>query len=201
MRRLLAHFDNTSDSMTETFNTNDSPNIADNERSVVIARQGIGGHARTVGNDSWITPKPIIEALGPFDLDPCQCDCQPWKCAAFSYTKREDGLSQDWTGRVWLNPPYSEVWQWMERLAAHGHGTALIFARTETAGFVREVWGKASAVLFLHGRLHFHHPDGTRAKGNSGGPSVLVAYGQRDAEKLQQSGLSGSLVSDWMPPR
>ena len=47
-------------------------------------------------------------------------------------------------------------------------GIALIFARTETEGFVREVWGKADAVLFLHGRLNFHRagraPSPTRGR-------------------------------------
>jgi hypothetical protein len=46
------------------------------------------------------------------------------------------------------------------------------------------VWSKADGLLFLHGRLHFHYPDGTRAAANSGAPSVLVAYGQRDAQIL-----------------
>ena len=37
-----------------------------------------------------------------------------------------------------MNPPYGPppvIGPWMRRMAAHGHGTALIFARTETAIF------------------------------------------------------------------
>lgn len=67
-------------------------------------------------------------------------------------------------------------------------------ARTETAGFVREVWGKATALLFLHGRLHFHYPDGDRAGANSGAPSVLVAYGERAAERLMTAEIDGTYV-------
>lgn len=162
---------------------------------------GIGSHTspNKGATDSWITPKEIIAALGPFDLDPCACSPQPWKCADNWLTKRDNGLNYDWTefDRVWLNPPYSEVWRWMDRLADHGQGTALIFARTEVKGFVEQVWHRADAVLFLHGRLFFHHPDGRRAKGNSGGPSCLVAYGKNDVERLRGSGLAGSLVSGW----
>lgn len=165
----------------------------------IVNMRGIGGHTlpNKGATDSWITPKAIIDALGPFDLDPCQCVCQPWKCAAFSYTEREDGLSQPWHGRVWLNPPYSDAWTWLDRLADHGRGTALVFARTEVKGFVDQVWSKATAIMFLHGRLFFHHPDGRRAKGNSGGPSCLVAYGEDDAQRLRDSGLSGSIVRGW----
>mgnify|MGYP001616450467 CR=1 FL=1 len=43
---------------------------------------------------------------------------------------------------------------------------------------------KASAILFLKGRLSFCSPDGTPAKHNSGGPSCLVAYGDEAAERL-----------------
>lgn len=166
----------------------------------VVLSRGIGGHTspNKGGTDSWITPREIIAALGEFCLDPCQCDPQPWPCARCYYTASDDGLRKKWFGRVWLNPPYSQAWAWMEKLAAHGRGTALVFARTETAGFVKTVWGRASAVMFLHGRLFFHHPDGRRAKGNSGGPSCLVAYGDDDAARLRASGLDGTVVSGWL---
>lgn len=161
--------------------------------------RGIGGHTspNCGATDSWITPRAIIDALGPLDLDPCQFTPQPWKCAADCSTLSDDGLGRPWLGRVWLNPPYSEAWQWMARLADHGRGTALVFARTEVKGFVDQVWKRATAVMFLHGRLFFHQPDGSRAKGNSGGPSCIVAYGEDDAARLLQSGLSGSIVSGW----
>lgn len=73
-----------------------------------------------------------------------------------------------------------------------------MFARTETAGFAEEVWGKADSLLFLHGRLHFHHVDGTRARANAGAPSVLIAYGANAVERLVASGLEGSLVRTWL---
>jgi hypothetical protein len=144
----------------------------------------MGSHqSHRAGTTTWLTPPHIIDALGPFDLDPCAAP--GWVTAEKHITLPDDGLTAEWSGRVWLNPPYgAEVWDWLAKLAEHGNGTALIFARTETTGFVREVWGKATALLFLHGRLHFHHADGTRADANSGAPSVLVAYGDSDAERL-----------------
>ena len=77
---------------------------------------------------------------------------------------------------MWCNPPYSvHAAAWLAKLARHGRGTALIFARTETEMFFSHVWGVADAVLFLEGRLHFHYPDGRRAEANAGGPSCLIA--------------------------
>lgn len=145
--------------------------------------------------DSWITPQYILDALGEFDLDPCACSPQPWATAACMIYEAGDGLLQPWEGRVWLNPPYGpQAEQWVVRLAEHGRGTALLFARTETRWFVQSVWSRASALLFLHGRLHFCTPAGQRAKGNAGGPSVLVAYGAEDAKVLRGCSLAGSYV-------
>jgi hypothetical protein len=112
------------------------------------------------------------------------------------FTRRDDGLAQRWFGRVWLNPPYSSnvIGRWLARLAEHGTGTALIFARTETEMFFRSVWVRASGCLFLRGRLNFHYPDGRRAKANSGAPSVLCAYGRDDLDCLAGCGLDGKLV-------
>jgi hypothetical protein len=102
---------------------------------------------------------------------------RPWDTAARHFTVEDDGLMQNWAGRVWMNPPYGpETTKWMARMAHHADGVALIFARTETAMFFEHVWPKASALLFIEGRLFFHDASGERAKHNSGGPSVLIAY-------------------------
>lgn len=145
---------------------------------------------------TWLTPPNIIDELGPFDLDPCAAPSpRPWPTAARHIELPEDGLVAAWEGHVWLNPPYSfAAWQWLRKLAEHGDGIALVFARTETAGFVSEVWSKASGVLFLHGRLYFHTSDGERAGANSGAPSCLVAYGSVAARKLASTNLPGTYV-------
>lgn len=159
--------------------------------------KGIGGHQRAYAGrtDEWLTPPAVLAALGPFDLDPCSPATRPWPTAASHFAAADDGLARDWFGRVWLNPPYGpRTGRWLARLAAHGRGTALVFARTETAMFHRHCWERAAAMLFLEGRLHFHLPDGTRAPHNAGGPSVLVAYGVDDADRLRASGLAGAFV-------
>jgi hypothetical protein len=150
-------------------------------------RRGIGGHHSAEGrSNTWLTPPWILDRLGPFDLDPCAApDPRPWPTAAEHWTS--DGLTRPWSGRVWLNPPYgSDLGNWMARMARHRNGVALIFARTDTEAFHRYVWPVATALLFLRGRLHFHHPDGRRADANAGAPSVLIAYTERDAAVLRR---------------
>jgi hypothetical protein len=142
--------------------------------------------------DEWLTPPEILKQLGEFDLDPCAPVVRPWDMAKAHYTVEDSGLLQPWHGRVWLNPPYGlEAREWLNRLAGHGNGIALIFARTETDMFFDEVWARADGILFLRGRLYFHHVTGERAEHNSGAPSVLVAYGASNAEALRTSGIEG----------
>lgn len=145
----------------------------------------------------WLTPPAILKALGPFDLDPCAPAERPWDMARHHFTKTEDGLSLPWFGFVWLNPPYStiECGLWLQRLAEHGRGIALVFARTETEWFHRWVWQEASAVLFPRGRLYFHLPSGKRAKGNAGHGSAIVAYGMNASGRIRRSGIAGHVVS------
>src|SRR5690348_14101892 len=149
---------------------------------------GFCGHHQTYQGktNEWLTPPEIVAALGPFDLDPCSPSQRPWDTAALHYTQEEDGLRLPWTGRVWMNPPYGpHTGIWLKRLSEHSNGVALIFARTETEMFHRWVWQKADAALFLRGRLHFYSVDGKKAHFNAGAPSVLIAYGQENADILK----------------
>lgn len=159
---------------------------------------GIGSHTlpREGRTNEWLTPPSIVQALGPFDLDPCAPVVRPWDTATKHYTIEDDGLRQPWVGRVWLNPPYGpHTGTWLRLLAKHGNGIALTFARTETRMFFDSVWSRARALLFLAGRPHFYYPDGTRARGSSGGPMVLIAYDDDNAARLQSSPIKGAYVT------
>jgi hypothetical protein len=158
---------------------------------------GIAGiHIPKMGKDEWLTPPEILDRLGDFDLDPCHPINYPWPIRFPKYFTIEDnGLRKKWNGRVWLNPPYGlEAAKWLHRLAHHNNGIALIFARTETAMFFDHVWAKADSLLFIKGRLFFHHVSGERAKANSGAPSVLIAYGANNSEILQNCGIAGQFI-------
>lgn len=154
-----------------------------------------GVHKPVMGKDEWLTPPDLVAKLGPFDLDPCSPINRPWDTAANHFTIADDGLSKTWNGSVWCNPPYGkETGVWLERCAHHGDAMALIFARTETDAWFRFVWPFASGILFIKGRLFFHHVSGKRADGNAGGPSALVTYGERMAERLRGLGELGKFI-------
>jgi len=177
---------------------------------------GMGSHqSAAADNIEWLTPPEVLGALGPFDLDPCAPEefdpngipYRPWSTARVHYSISQDGLAKTWAGRAYVNCPYDDVAAWLGKLADHGRGTALTFARTETKWFFRTIWERATAVLFLESpRLHFYRIHATphcgvawkyvavRAKANCGAPSVLVAYGTDDADRLADCGLGGAYV-------
>ena len=143
----------------------------------------------------WLTPKWITDNLGDFDLDPCSpAERRPWDTAKNHIGLPDDGLEAEWNGRIWCNPPYGrETFKWLNRLADHGSGIALIFARTETIGFHAEIWNKAKGIFFFKGRLAFHYIDGR--KGDvANAPSCLVSYSDEDNEYINKAGFNGKLI-------
>jgi len=129
--------------------------------------------------DRWLTPLSIVRSLGDFDLDPCG--------ESFHITAKtiwtQNGLERDWFGRVWLNPPYSEVGKWVSRLAKHGHGVALVFARMDTK-WAQDLVPMADSVFFPRGRLKFTNPD-RPSSGNAGAPSMFLSFGENPAWQMQ----------------
>ena len=136
--------------------------------------------------DEWYTPKEIIDELGVFDTDPCAPINPLWQTAKIMYNKLDDGLTKDWVGRVWLNPPYSRplIEQFVRRLAEHGNGIALLFNRCDSKMF--------QDVVFEN-RIRFFRPDGTRGD-SPGCGSILIAFGEDNAEILRTCDITGKYV-------
>lgn len=117
--------------------------------------------------DEWLTPPGIVErvqeVLGRIDLDPCAASpSSPAVPAETHLTEADDGLSHEWSGRVYLNPPYGrEIGEWVEKLVREyesqspgsvDEAVALTPARTDTSWF-RQL--RPYPRCFLHGRLRF----------------------------------------------
>ena len=149
-----------------------------------------------VSTDDWYTPKWIIDRLGPFDLDPCAAppEVRPYETAPISWTKQDDGLSREWRGTVWMNPPYSRqlLRAFCERMARHGNGIALLVNRQDNLLWQEVIFPSAASMIFMRHRVKFIRPDGTTGSPFFG--SCLVAWGADCDRRLRQSDIEGKYV-------
>ena len=111
-------------------------------------------------SDECYTPASLFDALNiRFDLDPASC---PRDLSAVPadriYTVEDDGLAQPWFGRVWLNPPYSDITLWIDRFIDHGHGVGLL--PSARAKWTVRLWQEADGVAAWPGSQTFGTPDG-----------------------------------------
>lgn len=113
--------------------------------------------------DQWATPQWFFDQLNEefkFTLDPC-ADEFNHKCDKY-FTKKDDGLSQDWGGEVvFCNPPYGrEISKWVKKCFDEVHygscpgAVMLVPARTDTQWFHKYIYRKAE-IRFIKGRLKF----------------------------------------------
>jgi hypothetical protein len=151
----------------------------------------IKGEKRSV-SDEWYTPPRIIHSLGKFDLDPACGEQCPNRTARRRFS--EQGLERTWSGRVWLNPPFSGAKPWMEKLAEHGDGIGLVFARFD-AKWLQHCVSKSRCFFMFHGRIAFHRPDGS-APVHCPLSCILVPFGEHNVEAIRASGLKGILCTD-----
>ena len=133
-----------------------------------------------------------IGGVKGFDLDPCAPMKPLYPTAKKMYNKAQNGLLQEWKGRVWLNPPYSRplIGQFIAKMVEHNNGIALLFNRCDNVMFHELIFPNMTGILFLRRRIKFLRPDGTRG-GSPGCGSVLVAFGEENARILQESGIEG----------
>ena len=110
--------------------------------------------------DEWYTPQPILDAaraaMGSIDLDPASClDANARVQATEFYDASDDGLTREWKGNVWVNPPFGErlTRQFHDRLLAQlsaGNVEKACFLSNMNNGkYVRDIFAKCSAVCMI----------------------------------------------------
>lgn len=133
-------------------------------------------------SDDYLTPKWVFDTLGlEFDLDVASPPWETYVPAARKFTKADDGLLNEWTGRVWMNPPYSESTVWVNRFIHHHHGIALLpWAK---AAWTIRIWERADAIALPPRIFDFE----------GGGIPFMVMFAAFGAECVEAIGRLGRI--------
>ena len=144
---------------------------------------GVEQTART--SDDYYTPAWVFERMGlEFDLDVAAPPGGiPWIPAKRFFTMEDDGLAQNWHGRVWMNPPYSACTPWVDKFINHRHGVCLL-PWAKSAWTIR-LWGEADAVVLPERWFHFAVSEGS---GSISSAVFLAAFGDECVEAIQRVG-------------
>lgn len=148
------------------------------------------------GNNEWYTPAPIIEAardvMGGIDLDPASCELANQTVKATKYYSIEtNGLSHEWHGRVWLNPPYirelcSVFIQKLIRefyLRRVTNACLLTNNASDTQWWKYAVYG-AQVVCFLEKRVKFYKPEGNTGSPLQGQTVMFFSFQKDDCNRF-----------------
>ena len=135
-------------------------------------------------SDDYYTPSWVFDTLGlHFDLDvaspphPTNVPCDRY------FTQADDGLAQDWHGRVWMNPPFSKPTPWVERWLEHGNGIALL-PMAKGSRWLSQIWN-SDARIVISQRIGFER-EGRITEISF--PTALWAMGDDNIEALQNFG-------------
>jgi len=137
------------------------------------------------GNNEWYTPAKHIElaraVMGGIDTDPATSEIANRTVQAKQiYTMDDDGRAQIWSGRVWMNPPYSQplMGDFAEAVSSKfesgeiDQACILVNNATETQWFQRMLVS-ASAVCFPKSRIKFLDPDGNASGAPLQGQAIV----------------------------
>ena len=136
--------------------------------------EGGGGHSVKPynGDEEWYTPAKYVNmarrVLGDIDLDPASNEhAQRVVKAKRYFTKEDDALTQDWHGRVWLNPPYSKglllqfVNKMVHEVETENVTAAIMLLNNFTdADWFQNACSVCAAICFPRGRIYFKNASG-----------------------------------------
>ena len=142
---------------------------------------------QTLTSDDYYTPPEVFQALAlTFDVDVCApVNGIAWIPAKTHFTINENALTQDWHGRVWMNPPFSNTAPFADRFIEHKNGIALL--PTSRARWFGRLWNSEAAIVHPVTKPMFEFiREGKRV--NIYMPVVFAAFGSECVSALHNLG-------------
>lgn len=154
-----------------------------------------------VENTVYLTPKAIIDLLGPFDMDVAAAAVvRPFDIGKINLVGEHEGgqcgLKTPWKGFVWCNPPYGKLNgenKFLAKLAAHNNGIALLNVKPATELWRNIILPNCSGIILISRRVKFTNTAGVEF-GGSFGSQCLIAFGQKARKRLEKARVLGHLL-------
>jgi phage N-6-adenine-methyltransferase len=149
-------------------------------------------------SDERRTPKSIFTRFGGnCTLDVAATDDNAL-CPAH-FTKKQDALKQEWTGTVWMNPPYSDVLVWCAKAVEHARNGGVVIGLLPAwtdAKFFHD-YCSLGHIRFLRNRLVFTGVEGAHAPF----ANIVVTWTQESVTRKRKAGATLDAVLDIGAPR
>ena len=137
-------------------------------------------------NDECYTPQWVFDDLGlHFDLDVCSSYHDLIIVPAeHRYTVEDNSLEKEWFGRVWMNPPFSDITPFMDKWLDHQNGVCLV-PLASNGKWMNRLWNSEAAWVYMRPNMKF--------VGASGNPVIMrwrvavCAFGESNIEALKKT--------------
>jgi ParB family chromosome partitioning protein len=137
------------------------------------------------GENEWYTPQCYADAaretMGGIDVDPASSELANQFIKANKYfSVKDNGLTQEWRGNVWMNPPYVQplVTEFCSLLVNKFRSNeikqacVLVNNATETSWY-QNMMPYCSAICFIKGRVQFYDKNGQNSNSPLQGQTIL----------------------------
>ncbi len=188
----------------------------DNVTALPQKRDRRSQHLRAIHSSEtveWYTPLRYVEAarrvMGKIDLDPASNEFanQVVKAERY-YTEKENGLAQEWHGKVWCNPPYglihskSSQGTWVRKLIESYRTGVTIEAILLVSAVPEKKWFQVlydHPICFTDHRIHFYNERIIGAQPALG--STFIYFGKNTQKFIDIFSQFGSVLLRISKPR
>lgn len=185
---------------TPTLGGDGAPTESVNEETKTTREHNISVIGSSESNE-YYTPQEYLRAarnvMGDIDLDPASCAAANGRVQAGQfYSKQDDGLREDWHGRVWLNPPYGrKTGDFIEKLMQEyragrvDEAVVLVNAHSAETNWFEPLWN--GLICFTDHRIDFHTQED---KGGSTHGSAFSYFGPHTDRFIEEFDRFGYVV-------
>lgn len=137
--------------------------------------------------DSWRTPKYLFryanDIVGGFDYDTA---CTEHNCLAtpvWAGNEDQNALTATWSGKLWCNPPYSDIKPWITKSIESGVTVVMLIPSPNGESYYEDLILNSLEISII-GRIAFINAEGKAIGGNTRGSSLFIINDERKGQRI-----------------